>query len=100
VTTEDVWAQWWKARGRRELALILWARWDPIGVGVPSDEYDLYTDQIGALLRQGADEHQLSEYLRDTRRARMELPQPRPNADDDAAEKIVIWYAEVWEDPD
>ena len=33
-----------------DVNLILWAAWDPIGCGVPVDEYESYAPQILALL--------------------------------------------------
>jgi len=45
-----------KERYRRcapELGLLLWAVWDPLGAGVPIDEYDNYVPLIWKLL----DEH-------------------------------------------
>jgi hypothetical protein len=34
------WRQFWRDRGMRELRLVLWASWDPIGSIEPSPEED------------------------------------------------------------
>ncbi len=38
-----------------EIRKILWKEWDPIGCGIPEDEYDSYVPRIHALLEEGAD---------------------------------------------
>jgi hypothetical protein len=42
---------------------VLLRDWDPIGCGVPEDEYDSYIPSILNLLLQGADAQQISDYL-------------------------------------
>ena len=42
---------------------ILMAEWDPIGCGVPDDEYDSYIPGVCRLLQQGADQRKMSDHL-------------------------------------
>ena len=42
---------------------ILMAEWDPIGCGVPDDEYDSYIPEIYRLLQEGVDAHSLAAHL-------------------------------------
>ena len=89
----EEWARFWKSQGQREVALILWATWDPIGAGVPADEYESYADTIGELLRARRSPNDLAAALAEIRRAWMELP---PDAADiDAAYKLDEWYLTV-----
>lgn len=46
-----------------EIRKILWVDWDPIGCGVPEDEYDDYVGPVYALLRDGADRAAIHAYL-------------------------------------
>lgn len=43
---------------------ILWEDWDPIGCGVPQDEYDSYVPGVIQELRNGADAEELADHLR------------------------------------
>jgi hypothetical protein len=42
---------------------ILMTEWDPIGCGVPDDEYDSYIPGIYRLMQGGADAYKLSQHL-------------------------------------
>lgn len=42
---------------------VLFRDWDPIGCGVPEDEYDSYVPEIIRLLLQGAEAQQISDHL-------------------------------------
>jgi hypothetical protein len=42
---------------------VLWEDWDPIGCGVPKDEYDAYVPGVIGKLRHGADESALVAHL-------------------------------------
>jgi hypothetical protein len=42
---------------------ILWENWNPIGCGVPKDEYQGYTPQIFQLKIQGADIYKIANKL-------------------------------------
>jgi hypothetical protein len=55
-----------------ELRLILWAASDPIGGGVPLDEYDTYAPQVWELLRSGASEDDVAAHLRSHRERSIE----------------------------
>jgi hypothetical protein len=55
-----------KERFRRytpELGLLLWAVWDPIGAGVPLDEYETYVPTIWRLLQEHAGAEAVSAEL-------------------------------------
>lgn len=45
---------------------ILWRDWDPIGCGVPEDEYDACVWPTLGLLQRSAPAHEIAAYLRDT----------------------------------
>ena len=88
------WREFWKARGMRELRLLVWAMWDPIGCGVPIDEYDGYLFRIASLLGSRASEQALADELARIRRDEIGLP-PDEGADARAAQKIALWFASV-----
>jgi hypothetical protein len=115
VSTSDEWARWWKSRGDRDLALLLWAVWNPIGP-VPLDEYASYgatiagalrkAQTIGAQLVAEADEDGvqllrnelraetvdlLSTVLEKIRTTAMGIP-PDRGADERAASIVFDWY--------
>lgn len=50
----------------RTVREILWRDWDPIGCGVPEDEYDDYVPPVVAMLTQGKGRDDVGEYLRTT----------------------------------
>jgi len=50
----------------RSVREILWRDWDPIGCGVPADEYDDYVPPVVAMLSQGKSESDVADYLRVT----------------------------------
>lgn len=45
---------------------ILWQDWDPIGCGVPQDEYDDYVGPVMRLLSERKPAAELADYLRVT----------------------------------
>jgi hypothetical protein len=47
----------------KKIGQLLWTDWDPIGCGVPEDEYDMYVPEILGLLLHGTDRHRLAEHL-------------------------------------
>jgi hypothetical protein len=51
---DDDWREWWSKRGASELNLILWALWDPIGCGVPRDEYESYLGSVVRAVAEGS----------------------------------------------
>ena len=50
----------------RTVRKILWEDWDPIGCGVPADEYDDYVPQVLRLLIERKPREMLADYLRVT----------------------------------
>ena len=46
-----------------ELGLLLWAVWDPIGAGVPIDEYESYVPVVWRLLAEHAGAEEISGQL-------------------------------------
>lgn len=50
----------------RAINTILWQDWDPIGCGVPEDEYESYVWPVYQLLIDGAPRESIAEYLRET----------------------------------
>jgi hypothetical protein len=53
---------------------ILHGEWDPIGCGVPDDEYDSYAWPVLAMLRRKADRSEVEVYLRWAADEAMECP--------------------------
>jgi hypothetical protein len=47
----------------KTISRLLWTDWDPIGCGVPEDEYDSYVPAILTMLMSGVDKHRLAEHL-------------------------------------
>ena len=48
----------------RTVRKILWEHWDPIGCGVPADEYDDYVPQVLRLLIERKPREMVGAYLR------------------------------------
>lgn len=48
----------------RAINAILWKDWDPIGSGVPEDEYESYVWPVYKLLIDGAPRDKVAAYLR------------------------------------
>jgi len=84
------WREFWRQRGMRELQLVLWATWDPIG-RTPPGEYDAYAFRIASLLGSRASREALVQELG---RIRRELPHDDGDRERDAyaAEKIGDWF--------
>ena len=53
---------------------ILWKDWDPIGCGVPEDEYESYVWPLYALLIDGARAEAVANYLRWVAETLIEIP--------------------------
>ncbi len=66
----------------RAINTILWKDWDPIGCGVPEDEYESYVWPVYKLLIDGAPREAVAEYLRVTATAviAVSVPQDRLEA--------------------
>ncbi len=86
--------RFWTSRRLADLNLILWASWNPICSGSPTDEYTGYVGRIGALLDRGASESELEEELRTLRTENMGLTRDF-DGDGRAADRILTWYCEA-----
>ena len=58
----------------RSVRDILWRDWDPIGCGVPEDEYDDYVGPTLRLLLDGKPRAEIAEYLRVTAAETIQCP--------------------------
>ena len=72
-----------------ELGLLLWAVWDPIGAGVPLDEYEGYVPTVWGLLKRGAAVDEVSASLRKIATDRIGVP---GDTSDYAAERLAQWW--------
>jgi hypothetical protein len=84
------WREYWRRRGMRELRLLLWAAWDPIG-GTPPGQYDSYALRIASLLGRRASTSAVAAELGRIRRDELGL-EAAPAADAATAEKIAAWF--------
>ena len=84
------WREFWRDRGMRELRLVLWACWDPIG-GTPPGEYDNYAFRVASLLGSRASRAAVAEELGRIRRDALGS-EPCPEEDARAADKIGDWF--------
>jgi hypothetical protein len=50
-------------RWRKQLRDLLNTEWDPIGCNCPEDEYDGYGGKVAAMVRSGASDQELFDYL-------------------------------------
>lgn len=62
--------------GFRAINAILWRDWDPIGCGVPEDEYESYVWPVYGLLTDGASREALAAHLRRVASQNIGLPVP------------------------
>jgi hypothetical protein len=60
----------------RAINAILWKDWDPIGCGVPEDEYWSYVWPVYKLLIDGAGRDEVAAYLRWVTQDQMQMPSP------------------------
>jgi len=58
----------------RSVRKILWEDWDPIGCGVPQDEYDDYVPAVLRILLERKGRKALVDYLRVTAAEAMSCP--------------------------
>jgi hypothetical protein len=84
------WRAFWEVRGLRELRLLLWAGWDPIG-RVPLAEYEGHALRLASLLGSRASRSSIASELGRIRRDELGLD-PAPAEDSRAAEKIAAWF--------
>jgi hypothetical protein len=59
-----------------KVRVILHGEWDPIGAGVPEDEYDSYVWPVLVLLMRRAERAEVEEYLRWAADVEMKAPVP------------------------
>lgn len=59
-----------------QVRAILHGEWDPIGCGVPIDEYDSYAWPVLAMLQRKADRGEVEAYLRWAADEAMQSPVP------------------------
>lgn len=88
-------AAWWKRKGNAALGLILWLAWDPIGAGVPPDEYDNYVGRVAGLLERGPSADEVAALLASIRHDYMRADGRVNGADREAAYRVCEWY--LWE---
>lgn len=70
-----------RARARAgfdQVRAILHTDWDPIGSGVPLDEYDSYAWPVLAMLQRKADRGEIEAHLRWAADTAMSSPVPQP----------------------
>jgi hypothetical protein len=72
-----------------ELSLLLWGVWDPIGAGVPLDEYESYVPVIWKLLDEQAGIEAISTALAQIEEERMETGRGTSRY---AAERLTEWW--------
>jgi hypothetical protein len=80
-----------------ELGLLLWAVWDPIGVGVPLDEYENYVPAVWKLLDQGAGAEAVAAELT---RICVERIGMDAGTNAEAAERLTAWWYWRFEYPE
>jgi hypothetical protein len=56
-----------------KIKMLLWAEWDPIGCGVPKDEYDRYAVEVWRALQRNAGIDEIEAYLKWTESNQMGL---------------------------
>ena len=89
-TGSPKWREWWRQQGAAELNLILWALWDPIGCGVPRDEYESYAGSIVRAVAEGSTQD-VAALLHRIRTEQIGL-EPSYREDWFTALKIGEWY--------
>ncbi len=72
----------------RAINTILWRDWDPIGCGVPEDEYETYVWPLYRLLIEGKPRAEIEAYLEETARDTIGIA-ASPQRIRDAAEKLM-----------
>jgi hypothetical protein len=80
-----------------EFDLLLWAVWDPIGAGVPLDEYTSYTPIVWGLLHRGAAVEEVAALLTKIAVERIGVP---ATTSDYAAERLKQWWYWRFEFPE
>jgi hypothetical protein len=95
--SQEQWAAWFAERGAADLALLMFAIWDPIGVSdsaICAGEYEFYDRDVLAYVRDD-DPAGLTEYFRRAASEAMGLSRTEPP--EDAAQRVINGaYASAW----
>ena len=83
-TEKDRWREY-----SPELRLLLWAVWDPIGAGMPLDEYESYVPSVWHLLAKHAGTDEIAAHLDRIADEQMGVAPGRGRA---AAEVLGQWW--------
>ncbi|MGH6987965.1 MAG: hypothetical protein ACRED9_14150 [Caulobacteraceae bacterium] len=54
--------------------MLFWAEWDPIGCGVPKDEYDSYAFKVWSFLQRSKSVEEVEAYLTRVETEGLHLP--------------------------
>lgn len=65
--------------------------WDPIGGGVPDDEYAAYAGPIVSMLERKTEKEEMMKYLKEVSEETISVPNPT-----DRAEKVIDDLIEWW----
>lgn len=74
----------------RAVNTVLWRDWDPIGCGVPEDEYESYAPEVVRLLTEGAPAGEIAAYLRETAAGMMSTTVPERQLADVVAKLMAL----------
>lgn len=74
----------------RAVNTVLWRDWDPIGCGVPEDEYESYAPEVVRLLTEGALAGEIAAYLRETAAGMMSTSVPERQLADVVAKLMAL----------
>lgn len=70
---------------------ILWSEWDPIGCGVPHDEYSFYAQEVAMMAARGEAGKKIIDYLHLSESERMGLGTKR----EDVAKRTAALVAKI-----
>jgi hypothetical protein len=84
------WRTFWEARGMRELRLLLWAAWDPLGE-LPPGDCDAFAFRVASLLGSRAPRDAIAAELGRIRRDELAI-EPEPDEDARAAARVAAWF--------
>ncbi len=74
----------------RAVNTVLWRDWDPIGCGVPEDEYESYAPEVVRLLTEDAPAGEIAAYLRETAAGMMSTSVPERQLADVVAKLMAL----------
>jgi hypothetical protein len=91
--------RWWKQTGRNYVNRVLHDDWNPIGFGMPDDEYSTYAGTVGRLLHEGRSVSEIASYLGSSREYMGLERRPEDDVvDERIAASLVTWYASAHDD--